>query len=367
MHTLPQLFLEIIWRKSLAQLDIPKKTRHLKLIILGTVTLLIIIGIISSFIAYMSYKDNLKPFNPKDKTEHRVIVKEGETSKQIAEKLKKQGLIKSSDAFLLYMKFEKPKSVLKTGCYSLLPSQSVEKIVYELDAGKTGACMVTIIPGRTLDELTSDLSAYEYSKESIKKALKETYDSPLLADKPKDASLEGYIYPETFDMQADTDPHNLFQRSMDTLYEKLKEDNLIEAFKAHGLTIYQAITLASIIQKEASDPNEQPQIAQVFLTRLEKEMKLESDVTFHYAAKILGVQPSLSLDSPYNTRIYLGLPPGPISNMNYSALKAVAYPAEGDYLFFIAGDDGKIHYGRTVEEHQKNISNYCHELCGKDY
>ena len=356
-----------IWRKNLAQLNISKKPSHLRLIILSAIALFVVIGAISSFVAYISYKNNLRPFNTKDKTEHRVIVKEGETSKQIAEKLQKQGLIKSSDAFLLYMQFEKPKSVLKTGCYSLMPSQGVEKIISELHAGKTGACMVTIIPGRTLDELTSDLSAYEYSKESIKKALKETYDSPLLADKPKGASLEGYIYPETFDMQADTDPHNLFQRSMDTLYEKLKEDNLLEAFKARGLTIYQAITLASIIQKEASDPNEQPQIAQVFLTRLEKGMKLESDVTFHYAAKIIGVQPSLSLDSPYNTRIYPGLPPGPISNMNYSALKSVAHPTEGDYLFFIAGDDGKIYYGHTVEEHQKNISNYCHELCGKDY
>lgn len=344
-----------------------KKPKHLKLAILGLAFLVIIIGITFSIIAYISYKNNLKPLNPKDKTERRVIIKEGETSKQIAKKLQKQGLIKSSDTFLLYMQFEKPKSVLKTGCYTLTASQSVEKIISVLHGGKTGACMVTILPGRTLDELTNDLSAYEYSKESIKKALKETYNSPLLADKPKDASLEGYIYPETFDMQADTDPHNLFQRSMDTLYEKLKEDNLIEAFKAHNLTIYQAITLASIIQKEASDPNEQPQIAQVFLTRLAKGMKLESDVTFHYAAKILGVQPSVSLDSPYNTRIYPGLPPGPISNMNYSALKAVAHPAEGDYLFFIAGDDGKIYYGHTVEEHQQNISKYCHELCGKDY
>ena len=164
-------------------------------------------------------------------------------------------------------------------------------------------------------------------------------------------------------MQADTDPAKLFQRSMDTLYTKLQKDNLIEKFSTRKLTIHQALTMASIIQKEASDPTDQKQIAQVFFSRLDKGMKLETDPTFIYAAEKLGVPPSVSVDSPYNTRKYPGLPPGPIGNMNYSALEAVAYPASGDFLYFVAGDDGTTHFSHTLQEHEAATAKYCKKNC----
>ena len=90
---------------------------------------------------------------------------------------------------------------------------------------------------------------------------------------------------------------------------------------------------------------------------------LGSDVTFLYAAAIRGVRPTTTIDSPYNTRIYTGLPPGPIANFNSSALEAVANPTEGDFLFFVAGDNGKVYFSKTNKEHQEYVDKYCIELC----
>jgi UPF0755 protein len=124
-----------------------------------------------------------------------------------------------------------------------------------------------------------------------------------------------------------------------------------------------AFTLASIVQQESSKPEEQKKIAQVFESRLEQDISLGADPTFIYAAKLKGVEPSPKIDSPYNTRINKGLPPTPIGTFELSALQAVAEPAEGDFLFFVAGDDGKIYYTRSEEEHQVSIKEHCKENC----
>ncbi len=92
-------------------------------------------------------------------------------------------------------------------------------------------------------------------------------------------------------------------------------------------------------------------------------MKLESDTTFIYAAEKLGIEPRVDIDSPYNTRLHAGLPPGPIANMEYSALQAVAQPTSHDFLYFVAGDDGVIYYSHTLEEHEVFVQKYCHKLC----
>ena len=140
----------------------------------------------------------------------------------------------------------------------------------------------------------------------------------------------------------------------------------MDEFAKRNLTIHQAITLASIVQKEVKNPVDQKQVAQVFLKRLADGMQLGSDVTYMYAADQMGVEGTPALESPYNTRKYTGLPPGPISNMNPSALDAVAFPAPGEYVYFVAGDgpdEGKTFFAYTVEEHEANIAAHCRELC----
>ncbi len=330
-------------------------------VFIGCVSILLVIVTISlSF----WYNRSLQPVDANSNQIIRFTIKKGEGNTLIAQNLEKVHAIRSSAAMVVYLKLANKPSNLQAGTYVISPSFSLAKVVEHLERGRTDYFNVTILPGHTLAELKQDLSKYGYSSEEFDAAVKAKYNSPLLADKPSSADLEGYIFPETFEMSGGGKLQSLFQRSFDTLYTRMKKDGLIDKFKARGLNIHQALTLASIIQKEASSPADQPQIAQVFHLRLANGMKLESDVTFHYAADKLGVEPRVDLQSPYNTRLVGGLTPTPISNMNYSALKAVANPAAGDYLYFIAGDDHVIYYGKTFEQHQQNIQQHCQKLCG---
>lgn len=341
-----------------------KKPRFWVAVIIGSLLAAVLL-IFVSFVVW--YQQSLQPLSSSSKQNIRFEVKAGQGSTEIATNLKEARLIKDANAMVLYIKLINKPVSLQAGTYVLSPSHSVQEIVSHLEEGKTDLLKVTIVPGRTLADIKNDLKKQGYSSEEVDAAFNATYESPLLADKPESADLEGYIFPETFEVNAGDNLQKLLQRSFDTLYARLQKDGTIDAFRAKGLNIHQALTLASIIQKEASDPKDQPQIAQVFFTRIQTGMKLESDVTFHYAAEKMGVAPRVNLESPYNTRLVAGLPPTPISNMNYSALQAVAKPASGDYVYFIAGDDGKIYYAHTFDQHQENIAKHCSVLCGNAF
>lgn len=324
---------------------------------------LVIVVIIFLAGLFFWYTQNLTPKDPRSTIKIHFSVQKGDTTDIIAQHLEQQGIIKSSLAFAWYMRLQQPAAVLQAGRYALSPKLSIEDIAKHLKSGKTDLFMITILPGSTLADIKKNLQKYGYSSQEIDAAFAATYTHPLLADRPPGQGLEGYIFPETFEMQSTASLESLFIRDFDTLYGRLQADGLIDQFKAHGLNLHQALTMASMVQKETGTVKDQPMVAQVFYKRLSSDMKLESDTTFIYAAKKLGIEPSISLDSPYNTRLYKGLPPGPISNMNYSALQAVAQPASTDFLYFVAGDNGTSYFAHTIEEHESNVQKYCHKLC----
>lgn len=300
--------------------------------------------------------------------EQRITVNSGESLESIAKNLEDHALIRSALTFELYSRVVQAYPNIQAGGYVVSSNLSVEEIIRKLTSGEKGTYAVMIAPGLTIEELADpsiehSLASQGFTAQEITTAYKFNYKSDLLRDKPVSSSLEGYIFPETYQMNADQTLSDVFERTFDELYGRMQRDKLPEAFVAHGLNIHQAITLASIVQKEVKDESEQKQVAQVFLSRLKANMVLGSDVTYMYAAKKMGVAPSVDLESPYNTRKYPGLPPGPISNMNYSALVAVAFPATGDYLYFVAGDDGKTYFARTEEEHNANVAAHCTVLC----
>ena len=330
--------------------------------IVGMSALVVIIAVaVLSWYAWAT-----QPLDRQSDQKIRISVESGDSPILIANNLKKHGIVRSSTAVRVYTEITGTKDKLQAGGYSFSPSQSVADIIDHLVKGKTDDFTLTIPPGITLKQLRSELKKYGYSDDEITQAYEATYDLPLFADKPANATIEGYIFPETFKVDPNSSLQELFKRSFTELYADLQQENLIEKFKSHGLNIYQGLTLASIVQKEVSDGSDQKQVAQVFYSRLAAGIPLGSDVTFMYAAELMGVAPSVGLDSPYNTRKYGGLPPGPIANMNLSALQAVADPAPGDYLYFVAGDgdyNGRIFYSRTDAEHQENVAKYCHDLC----
>jgi UPF0755 protein len=151
-------------------------------------------------------------------------------------------------------------------------------------------------------------------------------------------------------------------QSLDEMAEALTPA-VLDGFEKQGLSPYEGITLASIVIKESSNSKDVKRIAGVFYNRLNSGISLGSDVTYQYIADVTGVPRNANIDSPYNTRKYKGLPPGPISNTNKLALEAVAFPEQTDYLFFVAGDDGTVYFSKTQAEHEALTAKYCIKLC----
>jgi UPF0755 protein len=359
-------------------LKIPKKSplhKNWGLIISLAVVALIIISII---LGYIWFQIQLSPA-ASDKHEYvKIKIAEKSTSNQISQQLQDKKIIRSALVFDIYVRLSDKSSKLQAGTYRLSPADSTSQIIEHFTKGFVDKYEIIFYPGATLvdnsdksvkQDVTSVLKKAGYTETEITEGLSDTYDTAsdklLFAGKPAGADLEGYIYGDTYSINDGATVHDILQRALDRFYGVVKDDNLIARFQAHKLNLYQGITLASIVQREASTAKDQGQVAQVFYSRLDIGMMLGSDVTYQYIADKTGVARSPNLDSPYNTRRVAGLPPGPIASPGLSALQAITSPASGDYLFFLAGDDGVMHYAHTSAEHDANIAKYCKINCSK--
>ena len=333
--------------------------RKRKWIVLG-----IIVAVAASVTVLVSvYHWSLSPKDSASSSKIRVIVAPGETVVDIARQLKHADLIRNEMSFRIYSILTNTKDKLQAGAYALSKNLSVTDIIDHMSTGRTDEFNIRIVPGLTLKQqydatLQGSFAQQGYTSAEITAALEKSYSSPLLASRPAGSTLEGYIYPETYRIAADSDLSVVIEKSLVEFASVIQDNNIVQKLQARGLTFHQAITMASIIQKEASKVQDQKQVAQVFYSRLALDMMLGSYVTFIYAANLQGVKPTINLDSPYNTRLHKGLPPGPIGNFNLSALLAVTDPAPGDYLYFVADGKGVTHYARTLTEHEANVQKY---------
>ena len=316
----------------------------------------------------------LSPVNNDKSQMKKITIPSGSTSIQIGKELEKQSIIRNALAFELYVRFTGANKSLQAGKYSLSTGESTPQIINHLIKGSVNQFSITFFPGATLADTTNKprsekldvttvLENAGYSSKEIDTALNKNYNSPLFVDKPLNANLEGYVYGETYSFNVGTSVEDILRRTFDEFYKKIQEFDLISGFAKHGLDLHQGIILASIIQREDGSTKDQKQIAQVFYSRISLDMMLGSDPTYQYIADKIGVARDVKLDSPYNTRLYTGLPPGPISSPGLFALQAVANPAKGDYLYFLSGDDDITYFAHTNSEHEANISKYCKTKC----
>jgi UPF0755 protein len=310
------------------------------------------------------YGNNLKPVSQDTETVY-FTVESGETKHSIATGLQKQGLIRSGSAFENYLRSNEI-DILQAGTYSLSPSMSVQEIVDKMHKGEVTRNLLTILPGKTLAQIKAAFSKAGYSQEEIESAFTPSAyaDHPLYPSFSAGASLEGFLYPDSFQKDANTPAAIIVRESLDEMQQHLTQD-VVNGFAANGLNVLQGVTLASIVNQETDDPAYQPTVAQVFFTRIRQGMKLESNVTANYAADAAGVPRNVGIDSPYNTYLHAGLTPGPIGNVTSSALKAVSHPSNTDFVYFIAGDDGKMHFSHTIDEHNAAIKQYCQTKCAQ--
>lgn len=316
------------------------KSRRRRLI--KWIVLLVVIGALIAFgivlVARNYYKTNLKPVSG-ESTLIEFTIKEGATLDEISQTLKDKKLIRNKQIFEQYVRNNGTATDIKAGTYELSPSFGVPEIVGIITEGKIASNLITIEPGVTITQVEKILKNAGYSENEAKAALDPSIykGHPALVDKPDGANLEGYLYPESFQRTSNTPATNIIKSSLNEMQKQLTPEIRAD-FSKQGLSTYQAITLASIVENEVSKPEDRRQVAQVFLKRLAKGMMLQSNATDGFPAD-------------YDTYKIPGLPPGPISNVTSSSLQAVARPSNTDYLYFVTGKDCVTRFSKTVQEH----------------
>lgn len=306
----------------------------------------------------------LRPVNDVRQTQDFSISK-GEGVLAIAENLKEEGLIRNSRAFQVYVLAKGMSGQLQAGSFALSPSQSTPEIVTTLARAGNATKLVTIVPGSRIDQVRATLINDGFDPAAVDRALQPAAyaDLPVIGLLPPGvATLEGLLWPESFEKDASTQPEDIIRQSLEETGRRLTPE-IKGGLQAQGLSPYEGLILASIITKEVNKPAEQAQVAQVFLKRLNMDISLGSDPTALYGAIVAGQEPSLRFDSPYNTRKYKGLPPTPIGTVTADALQAVINPADTDWLYFVSGDDGITRFSKTLAEHEALTERYCRELC----
>lgn len=325
------------------------------------------------------YTNNLRAVNSSEPREVVVAIPTGSSVEEIAKTLKAKGVIRASWAFQRYVTSHELGDVLKAGTYRFNVTQDVASVVQQLVDGEVDVGLFTIFPEKRLDEIRQDFIDKGFSANEVDAALDPAKYSghPALVDKPATASLEGYLYPDSYQRVAETKVQTIISSSLDEMAEALTPE-VRAGIARQGLSVYQGVILASIIEGEVSSeiPTDKPQVAQVFLKRLKEGRALESDATTLYGAavegKLAGLTHAQAIEmysdypSAYNTYLNAGLPPGPTSNVSALSLQAVVAPAATDWLYFVAGackDKGVTYFSKTLAEHEALIIQHREQAC----
>jgi UPF0755 protein len=307
-----------------------------------------------------------------DPTEVTFEIRSGETARGISQRLQDAGLIRNADSFRVLLRIQGVDKQLEAGTYRLRRNMTVGEIIAALQHGRPPSITVTIPEGRRVEEIATLLEAEGLvdSREFLRLVQAgEGFDFSLLRDRPDGASLEGYLFPDTYQIPTSWSATQVVELLVGTLDQRFTPEMRQQAAE-RKLTLHEVITLASIVEREAAVASERPVIASVFLNRLAEGMKLDADPTVQYALGYDDKQRTwwrtlllddLQYSSPYNTYANAGLPPGPICNPGLDSIQAVLQPADTQYLYFVANSvagDGSHVFARTFEEHQRNIARY---------
>ncbi len=308
------------------------------------------------------------------------VIVPGEAARFIAARLAAEGFVRDADLFNLYLRVTGLERRIEAGNFMLAETMTVPEVAEALQTALFEEVIVTIPEGFRAEEIAERLAANNVMEADrfltavrLPRTLSNFDDYPFLADLPQNASLEGYLFPDTyrFPVLAST-PELVLAPFLDNFAAKVGEDGLRGG--SSGLSGRNLVILASIVEREAVQADERPLIASVYLNRLNGVCAaevggtfLQADPTVQYARGVVGnwwwkpqnVEEYAQVLSPYNTYLYAGLPPGPIASPGISAIDATRNPATSSYCFFLAtGDDGRHVFAQTLAEHQQNLQIY---------
>ncbi len=289
-----------------------------------------------------------------------VTVSEGMSVGDIGALLADEGVVTSERVFRYYARFRGVDPV-QAGEYTLHRPEAMGQVLAILEAGPNPPDVVplTIPEGLRLDQVADrigaveGLSADEALRLARSDAVRSAYEPPDVED------LEGFVFPETYFLDPEDDERAVLARAVATFDEVAAGLDLEGRAAALGITPFQAVIVASLVEREARVPEERPEIAGVIYNRLARDMPLGIDATVQYLLaeqKDRLTQADLDIDSPYNTRRYPGLPPGPIASPGRASLEAALAPASHDFLYYVLADaDGHHAFATTLAEHNRNV------------
>ena len=299
-------------------------------------------------------------------------IKSGTGTSKIAEQLQQEGLIRSGLAFKGYLKWKKQGSNFMAGTYSMNPGGSYEQIVNKLKNGEVvpeEMVKFTIPEGYTVLQMADKLSEEGIvdRDEFIKLANDPSaFDVDIITDIPVDEELryvlEGYLFPETYELKKDSSTHDVMQRMLEEFQTKVNSiPDLEKELQEKNLSLHELLTIASLVEREVVVDAERPLVAGVIYNRIQQDMKLEIDATVQYLLdkpKARLLFKDLKVESPYNTYLNKGLPPGPIASPSFPSIQAGLQPEASDYLFYVTKKDGSSEhlFAKTYKEHQQNIA-----------
>jgi UPF0755 protein len=292
----------------------------------------------------------------------RFEVMEGQNVRQIADALAAQELIQHTRTFLLGYRLFYSGTSLKAGEYQLERPLSPRQLLHILSEGKILLHPITIPEGLTQREIARHLEEH-YGLDADIFLLAFANASLIHSTDAQAEDLEGYLFPDTYHFPKNTSPQQMVDAMVDQ-FQQVFNETWISRAAERGLSIREVVILASLVENETSRAEERELVSAVFHNRLRIGMKLDCDPTIVYVLKNADEYTGrlrykdLKLDDPYNTYLYPGLPPGPISNPGRAALYAALNPADVDYLYFVSRNDGSHHFSRTYREHQNAVNRY---------
>lgn len=321
---------------------------------------------------YLYIWNCLRPTSAGDTVQ--VELKKGASPFQFAETLEENGIIRNAFLFKYYLRYKDEGPRFQAGTYELKPGMDKQAIIAKLNAGETvkaPTIRFTIPEGFTVEQIADTLAKDGIADKSAFLALADKDqawpDTDASKNIPKNAKLrhrlEGYMFPETYELPKDSTPEAIIDRMLQELDRKL--DSLPETWEdqlaANGVDIHGMLTIASLVEREVVVDEERPIVAGIIYNRLKKGMPLQIDATVQYLLdkqKERLMQSDLQVESPYNTYKVKGLPPGPISSPSLKSIEAALYPKKTDYYYYVTKKDGSHEhlFAETLKQHNENIA-----------
>ncbi|WP_397386180.1 endolytic transglycosylase MltG [Paenibacillus sp. VCA1] len=331
--------------------------------------ILIILLLVAGGGAYYVW-NGLQPAKASD-TPVKFTIEPGMGTSKIAEVLYKNGLVKNDMIFKGYLKWKREGSHFQAGVYEAKPGTPLDELIAKLNKGdvvKEEMVRITIPEGYTVEQIAKKVSeATGAPADDFLKLANHPGEQAVAAfkDIPQNGKLkheaEGYLFPDTYDFKKGTSDAEMFHRMMEQMQGKLDGiPDLQEKLRDRGITLHEMLTIASLVEREVVVDKERPLVAGVIYNRLDKNMKLEIDATVQYALaepKERLLYKDLKVESPYNTYLHEGLPPGPICSPSMASIEAALNPEASDYLYYVTKKDGSHEhlFAKTYQEHLKNI------------